>query len=131
MNDVHDEYDGHTASDLEGGGVDLSHDESDETYDPYYIGGSRKKKRSFSGCLAVLVALAVILGGGYVFGSKGYHFLKDHLSSLSSGSDYPGPGQGQVMIEVKSGETISEIRSHEDVTELSEPVPDIRTSSYR
>jgi UPF0755 protein len=81
----------------------------DDGYDPYYLGGSRKKKRGFSGCLAVIVALAVILGGGFLVGTKGLHYLKDHLSSLSSGADYPGPGKGQVLVEVKSGETVSQI----------------------
>lgn len=75
-------------------------------YEPQYLGGSRKKKRGFSGCLAVIVALVVVLGGAYVVGSKGYHYLKDHLSSAE---DYPGPGHGHVLFEVKSGDTVSEI----------------------
>ena len=62
---------------------------SGDAYEPQYLGGSRKKKRGFSGCLAVIVALAVILGGAYFVGNKGYHYLKDHLSSAE---DYPGPG---------------------------------------
>jgi UPF0755 protein len=77
-----------------------------DDYEPQYLGGSRKKKRGFSGCFAVIVALAVILGGAYFVGSKGYHYLKDHLSSAE---DYPGPGHGQVVFEVKSGDTVSEI----------------------
>jgi UPF0755 protein len=110
------EYDEHTT--VEPGSRDAGADEApteaqvearDDGYDPHYLGGSRKKKRGFSGCLAVLVAVAVIVGGGYVAGTKGYHFLKDHLSSLSSGADYPGPGKGQVLVEVKSGETVTEI----------------------
>ena len=36
-------------------------------------------------------------------GTKGYHYLKDHLSSAA---DYPGPGHGQVLFEVKSGDTV-------------------------
>jgi len=79
---------------------------SGDHYVPQYLGGSRKKKRGFSGCLAVIVAFAVILGGAYFVGSKGYHYLKDHLSSAE---DYPGPGHGQVLFEVKSGDTVSEI----------------------
>ncbi len=75
-------------------------------YDPHYLGGSRKKKRGFSGCLAVIVALVVVVGGAYVVGSKGFHYLKDHLSSAA---DYPGPGHGQVLVQVKSGDTVSQI----------------------
>ena len=70
------------------------------------MGGSRKRKRGFSGCLAVIVALAVILGGAYFVGSKGFHYLKDHLSSAQ---DYPGPGHGQVLFQVKSGDTVTQI----------------------
>ena len=79
----------------------------DEEPDPYLLGGARKKKRGFSGCLAVLVALAVIVGGGYFVGSKGFHYLKDHLGS--SAADYPGPGRGQVLFQVKDGDTVGDI----------------------
>jgi UPF0755 protein len=76
-------------------------------YDHYVSGGHRKKKkRGFSGCLAVLISLAVVLGGAYFVGTKGFHYLKDHLSSAA---DYPGPGHGQVLFQVKSGDTVSEI----------------------
>ena len=57
---------------------------SGDGYEPQYLGGSRKKKRGVSGCLAVIVALAVVLGGAYFVGNKGYHYLKDHLSSAEA-----------------------------------------------
>jgi len=81
---------------------------SEGGYDPYYLGGARKKqkKRGFSGCLAVLVALAVVVGGAYVAGTKGFHFLKDHLSHAA---DYDGPGHGKVTFEVKEGDSTSTI----------------------
>lgn len=77
-------------------------------FDAHHHGGARKrkKKRGFSGCLAVLVALAVVLGGAYVLGTKGYHYLQDHLSNAA---DYPGPGQGQVLFQVKQGDSTSTI----------------------
>jgi UPF0755 protein len=75
--------------------------------DPYLLGGARKKKRGYSGCVAVIVALLVIVGGGYVVGSKGFHYLKDHLSSPAA--DYSGPGKGHVLFQVKPGETVSAI----------------------
>jgi len=107
MSEAHeDEYD----AVVPGAGSATEHDavtgEGDH-YDPYYLGGQRKKKkRGFSGCLAVIVALAVVLGGAYFVGTKGFHYLKDHLSSAE---DYPGPGHGHVLFQVKSGDTVSEI----------------------
>jgi len=83
----------------------------DTGYDPYYLGGARKRKkeRRFSGCLAVLVALVVVVGGAAVLGTKGFHYLKDHLQSAA---DYPGPGHGQVLFEVQDGDTTSTIGQH-------------------
>jgi UPF0755 protein len=86
-------------------------DETGETpdgeYDPQYLGGARrKKKRGFSGCLAVIVALVVVVGGAYVVGTKGLHYLKDHLSHSA---DYDGPGHGKVLFEVKEGDSTSAI----------------------
>ena len=79
----------------------------DPEYDPSYLGGSRKKKRrGFSGCLAVLVALAVVVGGAYVVGTKGFHYLKDHLSQSA---DFSGPGHGKVLFEVKDGDSVGTI----------------------
>jgi UPF0755 protein len=82
--------------------------DSDEGYDPYYLGGARKakKKRGFSGCLAVIVALAVVVGGAYFAGTKGFHYLKDHLSHSA---DYDGPGHGKVIFEVKDGDSTTAI----------------------
>ena len=79
---------------------------ADGGYDPYYLGGARKKKRGFSGCLAVIVALAVVVGGAYLVGTKGFHYLKDHLSQAD---DYSGPGHGKVLFEVKQGDSVGTI----------------------
>ena len=77
-------------------------------YEPSYLGGHRKKKKhGFSGCLAVLVALVVVLGGAYFVGTKGYHYLKDTLSD--SAADYAGPGQGSVLFQVQEGDSTSAI----------------------
>jgi UPF0755 protein len=84
---------------------------SDETAvedDIYYEGGARraKKKRGFSGCLAVLVALAVLVGGFYFGVTKGVDWVSDQFSSAK---DYPGPGSGSVTFEVAEGDVIAEI----------------------
>lgn len=92
----------------------LASDDPDEAHDgsaddhAHYLGGARKakKRRGFSGCLAVIVALAVVVGGAYVAGTKGFHFLKDHLSHSA---DYSGPGHGKVVFEVKDGDSTSTI----------------------
>jgi UPF0755 protein len=101
------EPDGGPASGAEPDGGDESHDGE---YDPYYLGGARKKrKRSFSGCLAVIVALAVVVGGAYFAGTKGFHYLKDHLSHAE---DYSGPGHGKVLFQVKDGDSTTAIGQH-------------------
>jgi UPF0755 protein len=83
--------------------------EAEPDYDPSYLGGGarkKEKKRSVSGCLAVVVALAVVLGGAFFVGTKGFHFLKDHLAHSA---DYSGPGHGKVLFEVKTGESTATI----------------------
>jgi UPF0755 protein len=84
---------------------------SDETAvedNTYYQGGARRaqKKRGFSGCLAVLVALAMLVGGFYVAVTKGVDWVSDQFSTAE---DYPGPGSGSVTFEVGEGDIIAEI----------------------
>jgi len=75
---------------------------SGREHDPYDYGGRRKKGRSVPGCLAVIVAVA-LLGGGLYFGvTKSVDFLK---AQLDSASDFPGPGRGKVTFEVASGDS--------------------------
>ncbi|MGI8702833.1 MAG: endolytic transglycosylase MltG [Nocardioidaceae bacterium] len=62
--------------------------------------------RRWRGCLAVLVALAVIVAiaaFGYV---KGVAALKTWLADPA---DYPGPGHGSVVVQVHSGDTSADI----------------------
>jgi len=65
------------------------------------------RRRAF-GCLAVLIALAVLVGGGYVVYSYGLTALKDRLSPPP---DYSGTGTGRVLVEVHRGDTASDIAS--------------------
>lgn len=74
--------------------------------DGYYEGGRRRKKRGVSGCLAVLVALAVLVGGFYVAVTRGVDWVSDQFSSAE---DYPGPGRGSVTFEVQEGDTTAEM----------------------
>src|SRR5262245_21912108 len=82
---------------------DVVSTEDDELDDQtgFLEGGShRKPKRSRGvfGCLAALVALAVVVAAGYFALSQGMDTLKSHLGG--GPPDYPGPGSGQVLVEV-------------------------------
>lgn len=71
----------------------------------------RRKRKDRKGVVAVMIALVVVLAmiGGATFlvlglGAK----LKDKFSSQSA-PDYPGPGNGSVQVEVRSGQTVADI----------------------
>jgi UPF0755 protein len=66
----------------------------------------RRRRRRFSGCLAVLIALAVLVGGGYFAFSYGLTAIKEKLSPPP---DYAGKGSGQVLVEVKDGDNATDI----------------------
>ncbi|MEO5853755.1 MAG: endolytic transglycosylase MltG [Nocardioides sp.] len=71
-------------------------------------GGRRRKKRlrSVPGCLAALVALAILFGGLYVVATKGVELLQDKLASPG---DFAGPPRGKVVFEVETGDTIAQM----------------------
>lgn len=66
----------------------------------------RQRKRNGLGCLAVLVAVAVLAGGGYFVFDRGVGALRDRLSPPE---DYSGPGQGKVLVEVSEGDVAADI----------------------
>ena len=71
----------------------------------------RKKDHKGKGGAAVVIAFLLVvalIGGGaaLVFGAGSK--LKDALTS-SPAPDYPGPGRGEVVIEVKPGQTVSDV----------------------
>lgn len=65
-----------------------------------------RPRRRPLGCLAVLIALAVLVGGGYVVYSVGLSALKDRLSPPP---DYSGNGTGRAVVEVKRGDSSADI----------------------
>ena len=68
----------------------------------------RQRSRRPFGCLAVLLSLAVLLGGAYA----AYYFGAAALKSrFSHPADYEGDGTGRVLVEVKDGEAATDIAS--------------------
>ncbi|HLN77086.1 MAG TPA: endolytic transglycosylase MltG [Nocardioidaceae bacterium] len=65
-----------------------------------------RRRRNGLGCLAVLVALAVLAGGAYFAYDRGASALR---AWLSPPPDYSGNGSGSVLIEVHDGDRASDI----------------------
>ncbi|GCD88823.1 endolytic transglycosylase MltG [Nocardioides sp. LS1] len=82
------------------------HDGADEQEDDLLppVGGRRRKGRGLKGCLAVLVALAVVVGGFYFVVTRGVDFISSHFSSAE---DFNGPAHGKVSFEVHDGDSIA------------------------
>jgi UPF0755 protein len=84
---------------------------SDQTLDDQPTRGRRAQRgnprrvRGLKSCLAVLVALAVVVGGFYFAVTKGAELISDRFSS--SAEDFPGPGKGTVTFQVRQGDTIA------------------------
>jgi UPF0755 protein len=70
-------------------------------------GGRRRRRRSrLPGCLAVIVSMAVVLGGLYFVATRGVDALADRFSEPE---DFEGPGRGSVTFEVKQGDSVAEM----------------------
>lgn len=80
-------------------------DRDDQPYE-YVPGGKRRKRRGGKGCLAVVVALAVLVGGFYVGLTKGVEWVSDQFQGPD---DYPGPGTGSVQFDVNEGDSVAQI----------------------
>ena len=84
-------------------------DDYDDPEEEYYEGGARRKRRKRrgpAGCIAVLLALAVLVGGFYFVLTKGVDWVADQFDSAA---DYPGPGSGEVTFDVAEGDTTAEM----------------------
>lgn len=68
----------------------------------------RNRRRNGLGCLAVLIALAVLGGAAYFALTAGMTVLKDRFGGPAA-EDYSGTGTGSVLIEVQSGDNASDI----------------------
>lgn len=77
----------------------------DDDYE-YVPGGRRRKGRGAKGCIAVLVALAVLVGGFYFGLTKGVSWVADQFQGPE---DFPGPGSGSVEFTVNEGDVVAEI----------------------
>ena len=69
-------------------------------------GGGRRKRRKASGCIPVLLVLAVVAGLLYFGFMWGKDFIEEQFGDPE---DYPGPGTGSVTFQVEQGDTISEM----------------------
>ena len=66
---------------------------------------SKEIIRTTKGCLAVLVAAAVLMFGGFFVWDKTSTFL----STFGEIPDYPGPGKSKILIDVPEGASLDEI----------------------
>ncbi|MGZ5418359.1 MAG: endolytic transglycosylase MltG [Nocardioides sp.] len=89
------------------------------------LGNHRKHKpRRGFGCLAVLLAMAVLLGGVYFAATTGLNALKDRFSPPE---DYAGTGSGKALVEVEEGDNASDIAAalvEKDVVKSAEAFTD-------
>jgi UPF0755 protein len=77
----------------------------EEDYE-YVPGGKRRKGRGLKGCVAVLVALVVLVGGFWVVLTKGVDWVSGQFQGPD---DYPGPGTGSVEFTVNEGDTVAQM----------------------
>ena len=86
----------------------MSDEQTDALDSPVFTEGGRRRKRKsrIPGCLAVLVALAVVVGGLWFGVTRGVEFIQDQFAEPA---DYAGPGQGNVTFEVEDGDSIAEM----------------------
>ncbi len=93
------------------------------------MGHSRRRRRRGLGCLAVLIAAVIIIGGGYAAYVLGFSFLRRHFSPPP---DYAGPGAGSVLVQVHSGDSSTDIAKtlvHDGVVKSQSAFIDVARSN--
>lgn len=88
--------------------------------DPEHRHRSRHRRRNGLGCLAVLIALAVLAGGAWFAYDRGMEVLRGRFDPAP---DYTGTGSGSVLVEVEQGDNATDIANtlvEEDVVKSVE-----------
>jgi UPF0755 protein len=78
-------------------------DEYDQA-EPVSRSGRRRRGSNLKGCVAVLIAAAVVVGGFYFVVTRGVELIRDQFSSAE---DFGGPGRGKVTFEVHEGDSLA------------------------
>ena len=78
-------------------------DEYDQA-EPVSRSGRRRRGSNLKGCVAVLIAAAVVIGGFYFVLTRGVELIRDQFSSAE---DFGGPGRGKVTFEVHEGDSLA------------------------
>ena len=81
----------------------MSHEEEAYDLDDH---DPEPRRSPLRGCLPILVVLVVLLGGAWFGGRWAYDQISSHLGSSP---DYPGPGSGSVLYQVRSGASSTQI----------------------
>ncbi|MEU1878140.1 endolytic transglycosylase MltG [Streptosporangium sp. NPDC020072] len=68
-------------------------------------GRRRRRRRNRGGFLAPMLAVIVLIGGLGAAGFYGYTWLRE----VTTPQDYAGEGSGEVVIEIKDGQTASDV----------------------
>jgi len=79
-------------------------DGTDVTSNGPLVVTSRRRRSRFSGCLPILVVIAIIAVGGYYGVTQGIDAIRDQFGPAE---DFDGPGSGEVSFQVTSGDTLS------------------------
>ncbi|MGN0064400.1 MAG: endolytic transglycosylase MltG [Nocardioides sp.] len=79
-----------------------------EYEDTYVEGGRRRarKRRSPVGCVVALLVLALVVGGAWYVVDRGVTWVQD---AFGEAADFEGPGSGDVLFEVREGDSATQI----------------------
>ncbi|MFB9705826.1 endolytic transglycosylase MltG [Streptosporangium nondiastaticum] len=91
-------------------------------------GRRRRRRRNRGGFLAPMLAVIILVGGLGAGGYYGYLWVRDAMTV----EDYKGPGSGEVVVEIKEGESASQIAQtlrEKDVVKSSEAFTDAITDA--